>query len=491
MLRACLLVAFGAFAHAASAQNAAAGKLYYETPVMGATCAEAGCHGPNPLANTRNVRAGANNPAAILNAVDTRPQMAVYRGRITAQNAADLAAYIANPAAAGPAPTTPNPPTADGTTLTFGQTQVGTPNMTPMPASVTITNPGMTALMITGIAVGGANASEFTPAGTCVGAAVTVNAGQTCTLTASFLPTAAGTRMATFTLVSNAATNPTINLTGTAAGAAVPSLGFSQTALLFNAQTLGTTSGARLIGVTNNSTMPVSISATTATPNAEFVLSGSGCVTTLAPGSSCTMELRFVPAAAGARTGELVIASNATGAPHKVALSGTGVTTPTGQATVALSALSFPSTPVAERTAPQMALLTNTGNAALTITAVALTGPNADDFKFGVNNSCLPGTLDVDATCRLEAEFRPVTGGGDKTAAIEVTTSVGKASLALTGTVPSGSATPATGPTPTAPPVRATTQSLLRPSNEGAGAVPWAGLLVLLGAAGLRRRLRG
>jgi len=488
MLRAIFASVLCVAAGSAAAQSAAAGKLYYETPVMGATCAEAACHGPNPALNTRNVRLGANNPTAILNAVDTRPQMAVYRGRITAQNAADLAAYIANPAAAGTPTPTATTLTADATALSFGQTQVGTTNATPMPAAISITNPGTAALTITGIMRGGANADEFTPAGTCVGAAVVVNPGQSCSLTASFTPAGAGTRAGTFTLQSNAATNPTITLSGTAGAAAAPSLALSQTGLLFNAQTLGSTSTARLIGVTNNSTMPVSITATNATPNAEFIVSG-GCVITLAPGSSCTMEVSFAPAAAGARTGELAIVSNAAGSPHKIALNGTGVTTPTGMATIAVSALSFPATPVADRAAPQMAVLTNTGNAPLTITAVALTGPNADDFKFGVNHTCVPATLEVDASCRLEAEFRPVSSGGDKTAAIEVTTSAGKASLALTGTVPSATSssagsTPATGSSP----VRATTQSLLRPSNAGAGAVPWAGLLLLVLAAGLRRR---
>jgi hypothetical protein len=480
MLRATLVLAFGFFAASAHAQNAAAGKLYYETPVMGLTCADAGCHGPNPLVNTRNIRAGANNAAAILNAVDTRPQMAVYRGRITAQNAADLAAYIGNPAAAvGGALVN-----ASGAMLAFGQTQIGVTNTAPMPATITITNTGTDPLTITGVARGGAQSTEFSAAGSCVGASVTVAAGANCTLSATFTPAAAGTRTATFTLQSNAASNPTITLTGMAGTAATPSLALSQSALTFNAQTVGTTSMARLIGVTNNGSMPVAITATSVAPNTEFLVSG-GCVITLAPGSSCSMDVSFMPAAAGARTATLSIVSDAPGSPHTIALSGPGVTTPTGLATLAVSALSFPVTQVAAAAAPQQAILTNTGNAMLPISEVKITGPDAGEFKLGANNTCAPGNLEVDTSCRLEAEFRP-TSGGTKTANIEVTHGAGMATVALAGAAPSTAGSPPPG-SRAAP----TGMSLLRPSNAGAGAVDaFSGLLVLLAALGARCALR-
>jgi hypothetical protein len=406
--------------------------------------------------------------------------MAVYRGRITAQNAADLAAYIANPAAA----VADAMVSASGAMLAFGQTQIGVTNTAPMPASITITNTGTGPLMIAGVARAGANATEFTAAGSCIGASVTVAAGGTCTLSATFTPAAAGSRTATFTLQSNAASNPTVTLTGMAGTAATPSLALSQNAVTFNAQTVGTTSMARLIGVTNNGSMPVSITATSVMPNNEFVVSG-GCVITLAPGSSCSMDVSFVPAAEGARTGTLSIVSDAPGSPHTIALSGPGVSTPTGLATLAVSALSFPVTPVAAAAPPQQAILTNTGNAMLPINEVKITGPDAGEFKLGANSTCAPGNLEVDTSCRLEAEFRP-TSGGNKTAAIEVTHGAGKATVQLAGAAPSTSGSPPPG-SRAAP----TGLSLLRPSNAGAGALDaWSGLLVLLAALGARAAVR-
>ena len=99
--------------------------------------------------------------------------------------------------------------------------------------------------------------SSFMATGTCVpaGASVTVNAGATCTIGAIFdRPLVAGSRTATFTVQSNAATNPSITVSGTAATVTTPSIVLSATSVVFNTQTVGMASAPRQITVTNNST---------------------------------------------------------------------------------------------------------------------------------------------------------------------------------------------------------------------------------------------
>jgi hypothetical protein len=142
---------------------------------------------------------------------------------------------------------------------------------------------------------------------------------------------------------------------------------------------------------------------------------------------------------------------------------------PVGAATLSASALSFPATSVSVSATPLRSTLTNTGNAALTISSVAISGANAGDFRVGAGNTCATGSLAVNATCQLEAEFRP-TSAGSKSADLVVTHSAGTASLALGGMASAA-----------APPAPAPSSSALSPSNVGGGGAlgAWFGLLAL------------
>jgi len=486
MVRTLLGLTIGLVATSALAQNAVVGKqLYFNTNGSPLSCGAGTCHGPDPTMNVKNIRKGITS-AAILNAIANTQDMKFLANApftVSAQQAADIAAFIINPAAGNGAPAIG----LSGTSLAFGSTQIAATNSTPMPATITLTNSGTAPLTITGIAKAGTNAAEFTATGTCVGASVSVAAGGTCTIGATFTPAAAGNRTATFTLQSNAATNPSITLTGTAAAAATPGISRSVTSITFNTQTVGMTSAARSVTITNTSTVVVSISAAAATPTPEFAATGN-CVGNLAAGASCTMNVTFTPSAAGSRTGNLTFTSNAPGSPHVVTLAGPGTTTPTGAATLDTTALSFPSTGTGAAATPLKSTLTNTGNAPLTIFAVAIGGTNAQDFKLGAGTTCAAGTLAVDATCQVEAEFKPQSDGS-KTADMVVAHSAGTSRIAVGGMAMA--ATTSTG-TPTAPAASppAPTSSALSPSNVGGGGTTtWYAVLALLPLLVVRRRL--
>jgi len=92
--------------------------------------------------------------------------------------------------------------------LTFGNQLVGT---TSSAQSVTLTNTGTLALNISNIAMAGDFAKS---ADTCTGSLVVPSA--TCTISATFTPTAAGSRTGTMTLIDNAPGSPhSVNLSGT------------------------------------------------------------------------------------------------------------------------------------------------------------------------------------------------------------------------------------------------------------------------------------
>jgi Abnormal spindle-like microcephaly-assoc'd, ASPM-SPD-2-Hydin len=104
-----------------------------------------------------------------------------------------------------------------------------------------------------------------------------------------------------------------------------------------------------------------------------FSMAGLAAPVTVAAGASTSFTVTFQPAAAGAATGNITIASNASNSPSlSIPLSGTGVATIL-TLSPSPSSVAFGSVTVAT-TATQNVQLTNTGNAAVDITTVSTTG---------------------------------------------------------------------------------------------------------------------
>ena len=168
----------------AAAQNAARGKQLYESRLNPnyLSCSDpASCHGVNPLANMNRIRNGTSGQA-ILAAIGAVPLMSPLRNLVSQGDAADIAAYIANPAAANPA----GGLAASAPSLAFGATAVGATNANSNPALSTVTNTSTAALTISGITKSGTDAGEFTATGSCVSATpVQLAPGASCTLGAT------------------------------------------------------------------------------------------------------------------------------------------------------------------------------------------------------------------------------------------------------------------------------------------------------------------
>ncbi|ALW86971.1 hypothetical protein AUC43_18935 [Hymenobacter sedentarius] len=186
---------------------------------------------------------------------------------------------------------------------------------------------------------------------------------------------------ATFTV--NAMPVPAPTLAVTQGSTSYPNNG---TAYNFGNQLVGTTSAPVAFTLTNTSADPLTISSITTTGN--FAVSGTA-PTTVAAGSSATVSVTFTPTASGARTGTLVINSNASNAAvYTVNLSGNGqVATPNPLIAVSQggnaignggSFSGFASTTQGSSSAPVTFTITN-GSATdnLTLGTFALTGPFA------------------------------------------------------------------------------------------------------------------
>jgi hypothetical protein len=99
-------------------------------------------------------------------------------------------------------------------------------------------------------------------------------------------------------------------------------------ALALGNQLVGTTSSAHVATLSNPGGKTLSLgSIATAAP---YSLDASGTCPSaggsLAPGASCTVAVKFMPTAAGAVPGSVVITSDAASSPTSIPLSGTGVT---------------------------------------------------------------------------------------------------------------------------------------------------------------------
>ncbi len=400
----------------ALAQNATRGRQLYEnTNNAPLSCSAPGvCHGPDPSSNLNKIKNG-TNPAVIQVAVTNVSLMNFLSTYLTsATDRADIAAYIANPGSAGGGGGGgAGSFSVSANSLTFGGTQIGTSNTTPSPASITLTNSSTGTLTITGINKSGTNATDFTPTGSCVSAApVVVAAGGSCTLGVSFMPSGIGTRTATLTVASNSVTNPAVSISGSGSASPVATVALNRAAIAFPTQTIATTSNAQDVTISNQGMAPLMITNVSTSPMPEFV-STTNCLTTLTTGSTCTVTVAFTPSAAGTRTGTIALTTNV-GATN-IPLTGFSVLTPTAIAAADKTTLAFPSTPIGATSAPSSFTFTNTGNAPMQVTSVAMGGGDASQFKMGSASTCKAGTLAAFASCRVDLAFAPQSAGGKST----------------------------------------------------------------------------
>ncbi len=153
---------------------------------------------------------------------------------------------------------------------------------------------------------------------------------------------------------------------------------------------------------------------------AAFTADASACAS-VTGGGSCVVSVTFAPSAAGSFTATNIAPS--AGQPvNRLALSGQGLTV---AAELSTHALDFGNQTVGTSSAVKTGLLTNTGNTALTLGALTVTGP------FEASTSC-PTTLPAGANCLVNVVFKP-TAAGAASGSVKLTSEAGTQTLALSG----------------------------------------------------------
>lgn len=288
--------------------------------------------------------------------------------------------------------------------VNFGSILVG---QTSGAQTVTLTNTGSGTLTPGTALISGVNAADFAKtADTCAGSSR--GAGQSCTITLTFTPSAPGARTATLTIPHNAAGgSSTVSLTGTGTQ---PAVSLAPASLTFPATTIGQQSSSQTATLSNTGTGALAFTVGFAGANpSDFLRTGGTCGSSLAAGSSCTILVAFRPTAAGARTAALSIASNAPGSPHNVALSGTGAAVPV--MSLNRTSMSFGNVELGTTSGGQTVTATNTGGGALVVGTASIAGAFASAFQKS-GDTCSGATIVPGGTCTITVTFRPGAVGG-------------------------------------------------------------------------------
>jgi len=202
-----------------------------------------------------------------------------------------------------------------------------------------------------------------------------------------------------------------------------PVASLSPTSLTFASQSVGTTSAAQTVTLSNTGTATLTISSIVA--SGDFAETDN-CGGSLASGGNCSISVTFTPTASGTRTGSSSVTDNASGSPQTVGLTGTGAA-PTTTASLSPTSLTFASQTVGTTSAAQTVTLSNTGTATLAISSIVASG------DFAQTNNC-GGSLAVGGNCAINVTFSP-TASGTRTGSLRATdnTSGSPQTVSLTG----------------------------------------------------------
>jgi archaellum component FlaF (FlaF/FlaG flagellin family) len=273
--------------------------------------------------------------------------------------------------------------TLSASSLQFGSVEA---NATSAARTVTITNNGANAMVVTAVNVTG----NFAQTNNCS----TLAHAASCTLTVTFKPLSSGVREGTITLSDNAQGNPhQITLAGTGIA---PGVTISPSSLTFGTQNAGI-SATKPLTITNSGNAALAFSSIQVLGD---YAQTNNC-SSVAPSATCTVTVTFDPTANGTRAGSIIFTDGAGNSPQTVALTGTGVA---GLLTVSPSTLNFTSQPIGSASAAQTITLKNVGSAAMPISSIVALG------SFTETNNC-PASLVEEASCTVNVSFAPQKSG--------------------------------------------------------------------------------
>ena len=193
------------------------------------------------------------------------------------------------------------------------------------------------------------------------------------------------------------------------------------TSLLFPLTVVSTSSSSLPVTLTNSGNAALTISSIT--PSTQFSQTND-CGSSLAAGSSCTINVVFTPQHQGTQTGTLTVTDNAAGSPQTVSLQGQGeffVVSPLS--------LTF-ETAVGTTSSPQLISIYGEDSTPEKVSFSVY--PLGDTSLFPYTNTC-NGYVPSHATCTVSISFAP-TASGTVNATFQITGGGGVTKVSMTGT---------------------------------------------------------
>jgi len=299
---------------------------------------------------------------------------------------------------------------ASASSLSFGQVPLGSPAT----KTVTVTSTGTAPATISAGSVTGTGYTA-TYAGVPIqnlSAPITLQPGQVVTFSVAFDPKTAATASGQLSLSTDTGSPVNVSLTGKGVQDTTPGLTVSAPNLNFGDVQVGSKAVLQLT-LTSSGTAPVTISSSTIAGK-RFQISSvaypagiTGWPATLNPGQQVVLSIAFSPDSVDSFTGDLALATNASGGTANVPLSGTGDAVPAPNLTLSTTSINFGQTLIGSKVSRTLTL-TSTGSAPLDINTITVS-----DAQFSVATPSLPATLQPKQQLSLTVTFDPTTVGSD------------------------------------------------------------------------------
>jgi hypothetical protein len=271
------------------------------------------------------------------------------------------------------------------TTLWFGPQYIGT---TSTAQTVTLQNAGTKSASITGIDIGQpfSQTNDCPPLlGPSASCTISVTYQAATTYDYSSLSIALGQYFPITVPVYADGTSSSISLSS------------SWTPIQFGNQTVGAPGVARIVNVTNTTSVPTSAPRISVSPGfSQF----NNCTVVLSPGAECRVAIVFVPSGNQNANGTLTVNSFGPGGPQTASLLGTGV----ASGDLELSPVTLTFAGYVNESQNQTVTLTNNSQNAVPITNITTATP------FSQTNTC-PPTLAAAATCQITVTWTPTQPG--------------------------------------------------------------------------------
>jgi len=291
---------------------------------------------------------------------------------------------------------------ASPTSVSFGDQKVGT---TSSDSTVHITNTGDADLVVATVSASDTtvgSTGEFAVSSNGCG---TVPPAGGCDITVTFSPASAGAKTGVLSISSNAGA-AVVSLTG---NGAVPQASVDASVSFATPRNVPQT---KAVTLTNTGNAVMNLTSPQLTGDATFTDSGTGnCGAQIQPGGSCSAQITFLPTTAGTSNATVTFTDDSgsvAGSTQVVNLQGNALL-PNIQANPTL--VSFPGVALGRITNVRHVVITNSGNAGLTVSRLHLAGAAPRNFVLG-KQTCTGPAIAPGGTCTVNVRFAPRKLGG-------------------------------------------------------------------------------